>query len=82
MPKDFSWNSPYQSKKYKITGDDPSLFYMEWPGAEIEKIKAIMIKELGIRGGILKKGIKKIKKIRSFGDVKSLIKAGVKYIKR
>jgi len=82
MPRDFSWNSPYQSEKYKITGDDPSLFYMEWPGAEIEKIKATMTKELGTRGGILKKGIKKIKKVRSFGDVKSLIKAGVKYIKR
>jgi len=82
MPWDFSWNSPYQSEKYKITGDDPSSFLMEWPGAEIEKIKAIMTRELGIRGSFIKKGIRKISKIRSLNDLKSLCKAGIKYFKR
>ncbi|MFZ5559803.1 MAG: B12-binding domain-containing radical SAM protein [Patescibacteria group bacterium] len=82
MPLDFSWNSPYQSEKYKITGDDPSLFLMEWPGKEIEKIKAIMTKELGTRGGILKKGFRKLRKVRSIGDLKSLIKTGLRYIKK
>ncbi len=81
MPKDFSWNSPYQSPKYKVAGTDPSLFYMEWPGFELEKIKAIMTKELGIRGNVLKKGFDKLRKVRSFKEAKELVKAGIKYLK-
>lgn len=81
FPQNFSWNGPYKSEKYKIAGIDASLPYMEWPGKEIEKIKAIMSRELGIKGGVLKKGFKKIKKVRSVNDLKSLIKAGIKYIR-
>ena len=81
MPKDFSWNSPYQSPKYKVAGTDPSLFYMEWPGAELEKIKAIMTKELGIKGNVWKKGFDKLIKIRSMGELKELIRAGINYLK-
>jgi radical SAM superfamily enzyme YgiQ (UPF0313 family) len=82
LPEDFSWNEPYKSEKYKIAGVDSSLFLMEWPGAEIEKIKAIMMRELGLRGGILKKGFKKVKKVKSFKEFKDLIKTGVRYLKK
>jgi anaerobic magnesium-protoporphyrin IX monomethyl ester cyclase len=82
MPKDFSWNGPYQSPKYKVTGTDSSLFYMEWPGAELEKVKAVMTKGLGIRGNIIKKGFDKLRKIKSFGELKELIKTGVNYLKK
>lgn len=82
FPKDFSWNEPYKSEKYKIAGVDASLPLMEWRGAEIEKIKAIMTKELGVRGGFLKKGIKKIRKIKSLKEFKELIKTGIKYLKK
>ena len=82
MPKDFSWNSPYHSEKYKVTGDDPSLFHMEWPGAELEKIKAIMTKELGIKGNVFKKGFNKLIKTRSIGELKELIRAGINYFKK
>lgn len=82
FPKDFSWNSHFRSEKYKIAGIDPSLPYMEWPGAEVEKIKAIMTKELGVRGGIWKKGIRKIKKVKSFKEFKNLVKAGIRYLKK
>jgi len=82
IPEDFSWNSDYHYEKYKIAGTDPSLPLMEWPGAEIEKIKVFMARELGVRGGILKKGIKKLKKVKSIKELKELAKAGVKYIKK
>ena len=82
LPKDFSWNEPFRSKKYKIAGVDPSLPLMEWPRAEIEKIKAIMTKELGLRGGFLRTGLGKLKKIRSLGELKELIKTGIKYIEK
>lgn len=82
MPKDFSWNSPYQSPKYKVAGTDPSLFYMEWPGAELEKIKAIMTRGLGIRGSVIKKGFSKLRKIKSFGELRELIVAGINYFKK
>jgi len=82
MPKDFSWNSPYESPKYKVAGTDSSLFYMEWPGAELEKIKAIMTKELGIRGNVFKKGFNKLRKIKSIGELKELIKTGINYFKK
>ncbi len=82
LDKDFSWNEPYESEKYKIAGVDSSLPLMEWPGAEIEKIKAIMTRELGIRGGIINKGFKKLKKVKSFKEFKNLIKTGIRYIKK
>ena len=82
MPKSFSWNSPYRHPKYKIAGTDPSLFLMEWPGAEIEKIKAIMSRELGIKEGLLKKGFQKLAKVRSFNEFKELIKIGLNYFKK
>jgi len=82
MPKDFSWNSPYESPKYKVASTDPSLFYMEWPGAELEKIKAVMTREMGIRGNAFKKGFNKLIKIKSFGELKELIRAGVNYFKK
>lgn len=80
MPKDFSWNSPYQSPKYKVAGTDSSLFYMEWPGAELEKIKAIMTRGLGIKGNVLKKGFDKLRKIRSIGEAKELARTAIKYL--
>ncbi len=82
LPRDFSWNEPYKSEKYKIAGIDSSLPYMEWAGAEIEKIKAIMTKELGPRGGILKKGFKKFRKVKSLKEFKELAKVGLRYIKK
>jgi len=82
MPKDFSWNSPYQSPKYKVAGTDASLFYMEWLGAELEKIKATMIKGLGIKGNIIKKGFDKLRKVKSIGELKELINTGVNYLKK
>lgn len=82
LPKDFSWNEPYRSEKYKIAGVDASLPLMELTGAEIEKVKAIMTRELGVRGGILKKGFKKFKKVKSFKEFRDLVKIGVKYIKK
>lgn len=82
FPEDFSWNEPYRSEKYKIAGVDSSLPLMEWPGAEIEKIKAIMTKELGVRGGFIKKGFKKLRKVKSMKELKELIKIGIKYIKK
>jgi anaerobic magnesium-protoporphyrin IX monomethyl ester cyclase len=80
MPRDFSWNGPYESPKYKVAGTDASLFYMEWPGFELEKIKAIMTKELGIRGNVLKKGFDKLRKIKSMKELKELLRAGKNYL--
>jgi radical SAM superfamily enzyme YgiQ (UPF0313 family) len=82
LPKNFSWNEPYKSEKYKIAGVDSSLPLMEWPGAEIEKIKAIMIRELGIKGNIIKKGFDKIKKIKSTNELKELARTVWNYIKK
>lgn len=79
LAKDFSWNSPYHGEKYKITGEDPSVPYMEWPGMEIEKVKAFMVKNLISRQDIFKKGWKKLKRIKSPSELKDLFKAGLKY---
>jgi radical SAM superfamily enzyme YgiQ (UPF0313 family) len=80
MPNDFSWNSPYQSPKYKVAGTDPSLFYMEWPGFELERIKAIMTRGLGIKGNVLKKGFDKLRKIKSIKEVRELGRTVIKYL--
>ncbi len=79
LDNNFSWNSHYQGKKSRITGEDPSVPYMEWSGMELEKVKAFMVKNLS-DGDIWKKGWNKLKKVESFSDLKSLIKAGIKYL--
>jgi len=81
LSENFSWNSHYRNKKYKIAGTDPSLPLMEWQGAEIEKVKAFMSRELGFRGGILKKGLRKIKKVKSIKELRELAKTAINYIK-
>jgi len=81
MPKDFSWNSPYQSEKYRIIGQDPSLFYMEWPGKELEKVKAFMVKNLMSKKEMARGFWHKITKIRSLKDIKMIFKIVVKYFK-
>ncbi|MBD3282456.1 MAG: radical SAM protein [Candidatus Portnoybacteria bacterium] len=81
LPKNFSWNEPYRSEKYKIAGIDPSLPYMEWPGAELERVKAFMARNLKSKN-IISKGIKKISKVRSLKELKDLIKTGIRYFKK
>jgi len=81
LDKDFSWNSPYQTEKYRITGGDPSIPYMEWPGMEIERVKAFMIKHTTTKEDIIKKSWQKLKRVRSLSEIKVLIKTGINYLK-
>ncbi|MBU1255637.1 hypothetical protein KKH35_02075, partial [Patescibacteria group bacterium] len=81
LDKNFSWNSTYRAEKYRITGGDPSVPYMEWPGMEVEKVKAFMVKNTTSRKDLLKKGWRKIKKIKDWDELKILIKAGLNYLK-
>ena len=81
LDKNFSWNSFYQGDKGRITGEDPSVPYMEWPGMELEKVKAFMVKNTSSRKDTFKKAWNKLKKVNSFSDLKILLKAGLNYIK-
>lgn len=81
LDKDFSWNSPYQGKKSRITGEDPSVPYMEWSGMELERVKAFMVKNTSSREDAFKKGWRKLGKVKDWSELKSLIKAGLNYLK-
>ncbi len=81
LDNNFSWNSPYQGKKSRITGEDPSVPYMEWPGMELEKVKAFMVKYTTAKEDIFKKGWKKLKRVKSWPEIKALIKTGINYLK-
>jgi len=81
LPKDFSWNSFYKGEKSKITGEDPSVPYMEWEGKELEKVKSFMVKNLCNSKNFAGRAWKKIKKIRNFSDLKLFIKTGINYLK-
>jgi len=81
LDKNFSWNSSYQGQKSRITGEDPSVPYMEWSGMELEKVKAFMVKNTSSKKDTFKKGWNKLKKVNSFSDLKSLVKAGLSYLK-
>ncbi|NQU77787.1 B12-binding domain-containing radical SAM protein [Candidatus Falkowbacteria bacterium] len=83
IPAGFSWNVPYESKKYKIAGVDKSLPLLEMPALrpgsgssrmEIEKVKAYMTKELGDRRGLVRKGWVKLGKVKSWGEFVALVK--------
>lgn len=80
LPKDFSWNSPYKGEKSYITKEDPSVPYMEWPGMELEKVKAFMVKNLNTKKDLFQKGWQRLKKIRSWVDIKELFKASFRYL--
>jgi len=81
LPKDFSWNSPYKGEKCRITGEDPSVPYMEWPGMELEKVKAFMVKNTSNKKDIFKKGWNKLEKVKNWNELKDLIKTGINYFK-
>ena len=81
LNNNFSWNSPYQGSKCRITGEDPSVPYMEWPGAELEKIKAFMVKNVSSRKDTFKKGWSKLKKVKNWNELRDLIKTGINYFK-
>ncbi|MEK7167998.1 MAG: radical SAM protein [Patescibacteria group bacterium] len=81
LPKNFSWNSPFQTKKYKMIGADPGIPYMEWPGKELEVVKSFMVKNLMDRGEIFNKTWRKLKKIKSWSELISLVKAGAVYLR-
>jgi len=82
LPENFSWNSSYQSEKYKIISEEPSVPYMEWQGKEIEKVKSFMIKRLVGRKDFLKKAWQKIKRINNFNDFAALVKLSWRYLKQ
>ncbi|MFC1701026.1 B12-binding domain-containing radical SAM protein [Patescibacteria group bacterium] len=79
LSRDFSWNSDCNFGKSKITGEDPSVPYMEWPGMELEKVKAFMVKNLMSKEDILKRSWYKLKRIKSWSDIKNLLKIGFNY---
>ncbi len=81
LPKNFSWNSSHQTEKYKLISEDPSVPYMEWEGKKIETVKAFMVKNLNTKSGLIKKGYKKLKRVKSLKELKTLSKAGIKYLK-
>jgi len=81
LSADFSWNSPYQTEKFRITGEDPSVPYMEWPGMELEEVKAFMVKNLATKEDVLRKGWQKLKRVKSWSEIKVLIKTGINYFK-
>lgn len=81
LPVDFSWNSPFKTKKYKVAGIDSSLPYLEMPEMPLEQIKAFMAKELMEKGDIWKKGWKKLKKVRSPKELVTLGKVAKDYLK-
>ena len=81
LDSNFSWNNNYQGKKSRITGEDPSVPYMEWSGKELEKVKAFMVKNISNRKDTFKKSWKKLKKVKNYSELKSLIKTGINYFK-
>ena len=81
LSQDFSWNSYYHGEKSRITGEDPSVPYLEWPGMELEKTKALMVKNLMTKNDIFRKGWQKFKKVKSFKEFKDLLKTGLKYMR-
>ena len=81
LSQDFSWNSYYHGEKSRITGEDPSVPYLEWPGMELEKTKALMVKNLMTKNDIFRKGWQKFKKVKSFKVFKDLLKTGLKYMR-
>jgi len=79
LDKNFSWNSYYQGGKCRITGEDPSVPYMEWPGKELEKVKAFMVKNINTKKDTFKKGWHKLKKIKNLSEFRSLIRTVFNY---
>jgi len=82
LDKDFSWNSPYAVAKPRITGEDPSVPYMEWQDMELERVKAFMVKNLNTKEDIFKKGVNKLKKVKSWKELRILLKAGMRFLDR
>lgn len=81
FPKDFSWNSPYESTKHYMTGEDPSVPYFEWPGLPFEEVKAFVLSRIMTRNELWTRFSKKVKRIKNWQDVKLIFKVAAGYVK-
>jgi len=78
---DFSWNRPYELAKNRLYGFSPDIPMFENPDFPIEEVKAIVARRKGTKGA-LRRGWRRIKKIRNLDDVKSVIRMGARYLKK
>ncbi len=81
MPADFSWNSPYANTKQSLAGEDPSVFYFEWPGLPFEEVKAYIINRLSTKKEFWRRLAIKIRKIKNPADFKVLAVLAFNYLK-
>jgi len=80
LPHNFSWNSPFESKKYKLASVDASMPYLEMSDLPLEKIKAFMTKELMVSHDVWQKGWAKLKKVKSAKELISLGRVAKNYL--
>ncbi|MFA5388595.1 MAG: radical SAM protein [Candidatus Omnitrophota bacterium] len=73
MPKDFSWNSPYEFKDAELLGSNPSLPMYSNGLMSHADIKFYVARRQNSLLGLLFKGLKKIFCARNMGDIKILI---------
>jgi anaerobic magnesium-protoporphyrin IX monomethyl ester cyclase len=82
MPVDFSWNSPYSNEMWAVAGEDPSVYYFEWPTLPFADVKAFISKRMMGRNELIKKLISKIRKVKNMKEVFQLFTMAFKYLKK
>lgn len=82
MPTNFSWNSPYTNTKQSLAGEDPSVFYFEWPGLPFEEVKAFVFTRLSEKREMWKKALKKLKAVRKKEDFTALLNMSFSFAKQ
>ena len=81
LPRDFSWNKPYEFPRNKLYGFSPDIPMFENPDFSIEEIKAIIARRRGTKGA-LKRGWRRLKKVRSIEDLKNIMKLARNYLRQ
>ena len=79
FPKDFSWNTPVEFPKAVLAGIPPSLPYYE-QNIPLERIRAMILKELNPPATAVAKAVNRMKRIRSKKDAEAFALAGARYV--
>jgi len=79
LPADFSWNVPVEFPKAVLAGLPSSLPYYE-QDLSLERIRALILRELTPPGQALVRGMRRLGRVRNLRDLRSFAGAGARYL--
>ena len=80
LPRDFSWHRYREFPKALMAGFEPWMPYFEQPEMPLEEIRALIYRDRFSPGQVIRKGWRRLGRVRSLGDLRTTVKMTGKYV--